>query len=222
MATAPILAARILTRGAPLSGKNLLRDVGVELFPGDRVALQGESGAGKTVLLRALAQLDAAEGTLILNGENTLAAAIPHYRSKVLYLHQSPSFPEGSVRNALQEPFSWRVHRDKQYREANVVAMLDEFGKDLSFLDEPTANLSGGERQILALLRSIQLAPCILLLDEPTAALDANRTATFESILLKWSQQGPRAFVWVSHDQEQANRVANRFVRIAAGRIVDG
>jgi putative ABC transport system ATP-binding protein len=77
---------------------------------------------------------------------------------------------------------------------------------------------------MVALLRALQLAPQILLLDEPTAALDPKSSAEVESLVVDWVEKSPdtRALVWVSHDVEQGDRVATRKISMESGRIVSG
>ena len=86
--------------------------------------------------------------------------------------------------------------------------MLTHLGRDESFLDKPVGELSGGESQLVALLRAVQLDPKVLLLDEPTASLDAEATAAVETLVADWQAEsaGARAVVWVSHDTGQAER----------------
>ena len=85
-------------------------------------------------------------------------------------------------------------------------------------------DLSGGEAQITALLRAMQLEPDVLLLDEPTAALDQAATQAVEQCAMQWCREDEqqRTVVWVSHNQEQAARMADRVITMDAGRIVSG
>jgi putative ABC transport system ATP-binding protein len=85
------------------------------------------------------------------------------------------------------------------------------------------SNLSGGETQITALLRALQLDPTVLLLDEPISALDPETARAVEALLLEWVDEAAleRAWVWVTHGAAQADRIARRTVRVRAGRFVD-
>jgi putative ABC transport system ATP-binding protein len=102
--------------------------------------------------------------------------------------------------------------------------MLSQLGRDEAFLGKPVGELSGGESQLVALLRAIQLDPKVLLLDEPTAALDSGATAAVEKLVGNWLAESPRtrATVWVTHAADQARRVAERTIRIDRGKILDG
>ena len=145
---------------------------------------------------------------------------VPRFRSRVMYLHQQPASREGTVESALQEPFALEVHRQKIFSQKQIAQWLEHLDKPESFLQQSQVDLSGGESQIVALLRAIQLDPNVLLLDEPTSALDTNTTRKVESLLVDWVQAtDDRAFVWVTHDAQQADRISNRTIRIAAGKL---
>ena len=218
--TTPLLEARNLSRTSLTDGKSLLHDVSLVLRAGDRIVLRGESGAGKTVLLRALAAMDSVSGELHRNGAPIVAKENPLHRTCICYLHQNASLPDGTARNALTEPFTWTEHASKSYDEMAVVKWLEDLGRDKDFLDKDAANLSGGESQLVALLRAIQLSPQVLLLDEPTSAIDDKTTQQLEKLLLDWVAEEQRAFVWTTHDSVQAERIATQVIELANGAIV--
>ena len=182
----------------------------------------GPSGAGKTLLLRALALLDLLdEGQVRWNGRVIRCETVPAYRGTVLYLHQRPTLFEGNVEANLRLPFSLKVHRHRRFDRDRVINLLNELGRDVSFLEKSHRDLSGGEAQIVALLRAVQLDPTVLLLDEPTASLDRDAAKATEVLLSRWHAEGAgrRAYVWVTHDSEQAERVAAEFLWMEAGCI---
>jgi putative ABC transport system ATP-binding protein len=138
----------------------------------------------------------------------------------VLYLHQQPALNEGTVESVLREPFELTSHGNRQYARERALQWVAAVGKPASFLDQRAADLSGGEQQIAALVRALLLEPNILLLDEPTSAIDVDATKRVETVLLDWVQASDaRAYLWVTHDAEQAERIANRRLSVAAGRI---
>jgi putative ABC transport system ATP-binding protein len=219
----PIVEAHAIGRRHP-DGKNwLLEQVSLRLEPGERLAVCGPSGSGKTLLLRALALLDPIDqGQLLWLGRPVHRLRVPEFRSQVMYLHQRPAFFEDQVEAALQAPLLLRVHRHRPFDRDRVVAWLAQLGRDASFLTKAMRSLSGGELQILALVRALSLEPTVLLLDEPTAALDELTARAVEQLLADWVAQRPsRSLVWVSHDAGVQQRAAQRSVRIEAGRIVD-
>lgn len=208
--------------GRKVGDRWLLEDVSLTIRPGERIGVIGPSGSGKTLLLRALALLDSTDaGEIRWLGEVVHGAGVPHFRSQVMYLHQRPVLLEGTVEDNLRAPFHLRVHRDITFDRERVVALLETLSRDGSFLAKQQRDLSGGESQIAALLRAMQLDPAVLLLDEPTAALDADATAQVEALVSGWLGGRPerRAVVWVTHDLQQARRVATRVLRMDKGRL---
>lgn len=198
----------------------LLDDVSLSIRGGDRIAIVGPTGSGKTLLLRSLAKLDLLDaGDIQWQGTPVRGNDVPRFRSQVIYLHQRPTLIEGAVEDNLRQPYSLRVHQDKQFNRERVVGLLLSLGRDDSFLLNQQRDLSGGESQLTCLLRAIQLNPNILLLDEPTAALDAAAANIVESLVATWLDEKPiaRAMIWVTHDHRQALRVADRVLEMDAG-----
>jgi putative ABC transport system ATP-binding protein len=201
----------------------LLDGVDLQVEAGNRLALAGPSGSGKTLLLRAMALLDRVdEGEILWRGSKVVRESVPEFRRQAIYLHQRPAMIEETVEEALRQPFRLQVHRKRAYARERIVGWLGQLDRDDSLLARPTSELSGGERQIVALLRAVQLDPTVLLLDEPTAALDPASVESIEHIVAEWFEELPeeRALVWVSHDEAQAERVTDRTLRMTGGRIV--
>ncbi len=222
--SAPVLLqADNIGRLASRSEQWLIRDVTLALSAGERVSLVGPSGSGKSVLLRALALLDPLdEGQLLWHGQPIGCELIPQYRSKVIYLHQRPALVEGSVLDNLLLPFGYGVHKGRQPDHARIQRWLELLGRGESFLGKRSRDLSGGEQQITAPLRAMQLQPELLLLDEPTAALDQAATSAVEQCVQQWFQEDPgsRCFLVVSHNHQQVRRMVDRELVIQVGRLV--
>jgi putative ABC transport system ATP-binding protein len=216
----PLLDARGIGRRHREGTDWLMRDISLVIGAGDRVALTGPTGSGKTVILRSLAMLDAVdEGTILWQGKSPDPDQVPAYRSRVIYLPQRARLFDGTVERNLQLVYSLAVHRHRAYSRESIITHLRRLGRDDRFLTLDAANLSGGEAQIVALLRAIQLEPTILLLDEPTASLDEGTTRQFEQLVADWMAMpdARRAFVWVTHDRVQARRVADRCLQFREG-----
>jgi putative ABC transport system ATP-binding protein len=200
----------------------LIRDVSFVVNPGDRLAVLGATGAGKTVLLRTLALLDPIHnGSIHWRGCAIRGEAVPAYRAQVVYLHQRPALFDGSVEQNLRHPFTLRVHHGRRFDRERAVELLEDLGRSATFLAKSSRDLSGGEAQIVALLRAIQLDPAVLLLDEPTASLDKGTAQAVEALLDRWfaAGRGHRALVWVSHDLDQTDRVTSGRLRMRAGHL---
>ena len=213
----PLLEARELSRR--LSDDRLVfENVSLAIHSKDRWAIQGPTGSGKTLLLRCLALLDPADsGQVLWNGQTIAKAEVPSFRHSNIYLHQTPSLLEGDVGSNLEAPFAFQQHHQSTYNEERIVAWLTQLGFSTTFLKAESGNLSGGERQVVSLLRALQLSPTILLLDEATVALDENTTLKVESLVNDWvGEEGTsRATVWVSHSEEQLKRVSDESMWLA-------
>jgi putative ABC transport system ATP-binding protein len=208
-----------------LEGAPFLHDLNLEIPGGERIALVGATGSGKTILLRALSRLDPLDGGRILwHGREVQRDEIPRFRSRVIYLHQRPVLCEGTVEDNLRQPFSLRVHHDRTFDREMIESRLGALGRDVTFLQKRHHELSGGESQIVALLRAIQLDPEVLLLDEPTTALDADSVRAIEDLVESWfvEHRSNRAVAWVTHDRTQAVRIAARILTMNRGSLVDG
>ncbi|QDT79286.1 putative ABC transporter ATP-binding protein YbbL [Gimesia maris] len=216
-----LLEARQIGRQTS-DGHWLNRDLSLQIFPGDRIAISGPTGSGKSVFLRSLAMLDEIQqGSILFHNEPVRDKQLPEYRSRVVYLQQRPVLIEGTVESNLQFAFQFQVNQQKNHNPDTIRNFLKSFGRPESFLKKKSSSLSGGEGQIVALLRALILSPEILLLDEPTSGLDPETTQQFESIILKWhetSSESP-AFAWITHDRSQAQRLADKVMIFPAGQV---
>lgn len=205
------------------NGKPLLHRVQMEIFPGDRIAVVGPSGSGKTLLLRSLALLDPVdEGEIRWKDARIPGHEVPSFRRHASYLSQRPALYPGTVEDNFRLPFMLNVYRGRLFDRSRILNWLAKLDRDASFLEQSHYDLSGGERQIVALLRSLQLDPSILLLDEPTASLDKNTTYALENILDNWiNEVKARAAVWVSHDLDQIRRVTNKQFHMHAQHLFE-
>lgn len=215
-ADAALLAVTEL--GCTLAARTLWQDVAFVLKAGSSLAVTGASGSGKTLLLRTLAGLRPTDhGAIRCKGKPLDDWWMPEYRAHIVYLAQRAALPDGSVRAALAAPFALHVHHRQQFDAAFALRCLDALGLPPAFLDQAADDLSGGELQIAALIRALLVEPSVLLLDEPTAALDPERTRRVEALLDTWLRGAPqRACIWVSHDAAQVNRVSQRTLALGA------
>jgi ABC-type iron transport system FetAB ATPase subunit len=189
----------IIDLGSPLFGP-----VRLSAGPGEVVGLSGPSGAGKTLLLRGVADLDPTRGEVHLDGQPRSGFHAAAWRAAVGYL------PAES---------QWWEERIGAHFQATADA-LHALGLPADALAWEVARCSTGERQRLALLRLLAGGPQVLLLDEPTASLDAAATAQVETYVLAYARSRGAPVLWVSHDAEQLHRVARRrFQVVPRGRL---
>lgn len=177
--------------------------VDLRLRHGELLCLSGASGSGKTLLLRAVADLDPAEGELTLEGVPRSAMTGPAWRRRVAYV------PAESA---------WWARRPSEHFRCSEAA-LNALGLSQSTFDREIARLSTGERQRFALLRMLSLRPRALLLDEPTAALDEAATLAAERLLRDYLSEQGAAAIWVSHDSAQIARIADSRCLLRDGRL---
>lgn len=213
---APLLDATDLS--CRIENRTLWQGLDLSLRAGDSLAITGPSGSGKTLLLRTLVGLNPwGRAHLQWRGRSVGLATLTAFRADVIYLSQRPALPEGTVQNALEAPFRLRVHRGKTLSKTDTQTYLQAVDLTKAFLTQDTMSLSGGEAQLVSLLRAMLLQPSVLLLDEPTASLDSSRVRQIEALLRHWLQAGPeRAFACVSHDIDQVGRLCNRHFSLGA------
>ena len=205
-----------------VGGTVLLDHVSLSISRGERWTLQGPTGSGKTVLLRAMALLDPLTGgQLRFEGGPLAADHIPAFRRRVIYLQQRPVLLEGTVEQNLAEVYCYQSAAGTRFHRQDAIEWLSVFDRDERFLDRSCSDLSGGESQIVALIRAVQLHPDVLLLDEPTTALDRESTEIYEALVNRWWDEASdrRSFVWISHDVAQRERMAKRVALMQHGRL---
>ena len=170
-----------------------------EVGDGRCLAVEGPSGSGKTRLLRAVADLDAAPGHILLDGSERGEMSAPEWRRLVRYAAAEPAWWSDTPRAAFPRasPHAARAER-----------LIITLGLDAPALDQPIATLSTGERQRLALVRALADEPRVLLLDEPTAALDEGAAARVENLINAHLQDG-RIVLLASHDRGLVERLAH-------------
>lgn len=176
-----------------------LRDVSLEVAPGEVVCISGESGSGKTRLLRAIADLEPHEGEVTLGADRRQDVPAHCWRGWVMLVPAESSWWGDVVSEHFMEPAS---------------DSFAAFDMPEASLDWQVERLSSGEKQRLAVLRALSHEPRALLLDEPTANLDPELARRVESWLRDYFRASHMPVIWVAHDRAQIERVADRHFAI--------
>jgi ABC-type iron transport system FetAB ATPase subunit len=193
----PLLQIKHLSRAtfAPLS---------LDVAAGECVCIYGPSGTGKSQILRAVAELDPSEGELLLAGVPSRDMSPAEWRRQV---------------GLLPPESSWWLPTPGEHFHNGMPVPLEELGLGEAILGQPVVRLSSGEKQRLALLRLLANRPRVLLLDEPTANLDPDNTRRVEGLVNAYRREHQAAVLWVSHDRQQVERVADRCLSVGEGEI---
>ena len=196
-------------------GHRAVDKVSLALERGGFYALLGPSGCGKTTTLRMIGGFDqATSGDVILNGE-VINTKKPYERDVSTVFQSYALFPhltaQGNVEFGLRE----RGIRDRAERARRALELVQLTGKH----DRLPSQLSGGEKQRVALARSLVLEPLLLLLDEPLAALDPKLRKEMRSELKAMQRKTGITFLFVTHDQEEALSMSDKVAVMNGGRI---
>ncbi len=196
-------------------GNVLLKDVAFSLPPGGAVALVGPSGCGKTTLLRAVAALDdLASGEVLLRGKRPEEYDWPAWRRRVVLVHQRPVVLRGTVRDNLSRPFSYAAAEGAPFPEDRAAELLDRLEVGSDRMDQDARSLSVGQQQRVCVARALLVEPDVLLLDEPSSALDESSLTLLEREIAAFRSRGG-AVVVVSHDLHFVSRLNGPVVELA-------
>lgn len=198
-----------LFRFADVSLEGRLDGLSVEIDEGCITMITGPSGAGKSSLLRLANGLDRpTSGEVSFRGAAVGSLNPRGHRRMVALVFQQPIMFAGSVADNIAAGEPTRPVND----------LLKQAGLDESFASREARELSGGEKQRVALARSLGTDPDVLLLDEPTSALDDESASRIEASTKTFVHDGG-SVVWVSHDTAQVQRMADRVVTMTDGRL---
>lgn len=195
----------------------MVEDINLTVHRGDVIAVVGPSGAGKTSFLRLLNRLDEpTHGTVYLDGVDYRTIPPRVLRHRVGMVMQAPFLFPGTVADNLR--YGPR-QRGEELPATHIESLLEQV--DLQgYAQRSVENLSGGEAQRVSLARTVANEPEILLLDEPTAALDEETKLEVEALLCRILLDQDLTCIMVTHDMAQSRRLATHVLFMAHGELV--
>lgn len=196
--------------------QDILKDVSVSIDPGDYISIVGPSGSGKSTFLKLCCHLiSPTQGMIRYKGKSIMEYDPMEFRRNVAYCFQTPYLFGQRVIDNISFPYSIRNQKVDFNR---VEELFSLFSLDKNYLQKEIQNLSGGEKQRIALIRTLLFNPEILLLDEGTSALDVDNTFIVENVIRSFNQKGT-TILWITHNPKQSKRNANKVLTIDSGRI---
>lgn len=190
--------------GYARDGITLLSPVSLQLHQGEFLLLTGPSGSGKSTLLKIVASLlEPSQGVIRFGGKAIGELKPETYRQQVSYCYQTPALFGETVYDNLALP--WLIRQKKVDREV-LYSWLKKVNLAADMLDKNIDQLSGGEKQRVALLRNLQFLPDVLLLDEITSALDEENKQAIKLLIEGLVVEKGVAVIWISHDKAEINQ----------------
>lgn len=220
MSAAPATEPLVQFQGIQKSydGNHLVvRDLNLDIYPGEFLSLLGPSGSGKTTCLMMLAGFESpTQGDILLEGRR-LNDVPPHHRNLGMVFQNYALFPHMTVERNLEYPLKVRKvpasQRAQRIHDALSMVQMQDFAKRYP------AQLSGGQQQRIALARALVFEPKIVLMDEPLGALDKQLREHMQLELKALHRKLGITFVYVTHDQSEALTMSNRIAVFDQGII---
>ena len=185
-----------------LGDKRLLEDFNLNISSGEWGCITGESGCGKTSLMRTiLGFLPLEKGEVYVNGIALTAHTVDQIRKNVAYVPQDLFLPAEEVHEMFRIPFTLKNNRAKDIPGERMMRVWEMLGLEESLMGMKTMDLSGGQRQRILLSMAVLLDKPLLLLDEPTSALDADSVERVTGLLRCLTHEG-KCVLTVSHHQQ--------------------
>lgn len=194
----------------------IIDGISLDVEKGEFISIVGPSGSGKSTFIKLAADLiSPTKGEIYFKGKNYLEYPPTELRKEIMMSFQSPYLFGDTVIDNLKFPFEVR---EKELDKDRICQLLNEFQMSDDFLEKEVTNLSGGEKQRIALIRSLVFEPEVLLLDEVTSALDVENTEIVEKAIKRRNDEG-MTIMWITHNPEQSKKYANRLIEIDNGKL---
>lgn len=195
---------------------DIINDLSIKIDKGDFIYIVGPSGGGKSTFLKLCCHLiSLTKGKILYKGIDMNQYDPIDLRLDISYCFQTPYLFGDTVEDNFLFPYKVR---NKKVDLNKIYELLEQFKFNRDFFKKEVKNLSGGEKQRIALIRNLLFKPEILLLDEVTSALDAENTLIVEDAVKDLNEDGV-TILWVTHDIEQSKRHGNKILTLENGKI---
>jgi len=202
-------------------GYPILQDISFEVFQGDRIAIVGSVGAGKTSLLRLINRLiEPTSGQIYLENQEYRQIPVIQLRQIVTLVLQESKLLGMTVGQALAYPLFLRG-LPKETIQQRVNYWTEQLHIPSEWLGRTEVQLSAGQRELVAIARALVIQPKILLLDEPTSALDAGTASHLIQVLIRLSQTHQTTILMVNHQLELAQMFCTRLLHLQQGHVLE-
>ncbi len=202
-----------------ISFKGVLKNITVEIPTHQITAIVGPSGAGKSTFLKHINRLiSPTSGDILIDSQSIESVDISSLRKRVGLAFQSAPMFNGTIYDNLNIPM--KIHK-QQLDKDRAQSLLDKVDLSHLSIDQSIKNLSGGEKQKLAIARTLVLDPDILLLDEITSSLDVHSVQEIELLIQKLNQEDHKTILWITHNLQQAKRMSHYTIVMEDGEVVE-
>jgi D-methionine transport system ATP-binding protein len=219
-AASPVVRVEGVSFAHGLAAQAILQQISFVVDRGDRLAIVGISGAGKTTLLRLLNRLsEPTQGCLYWEQRPFAQVPVQHLRQQIVLVLQESKLLGMTVQQALTYPLSLR-----QLSPVHIQQRISEWTERLQipaeWLGRTEQQLSVGQRQWVAIARALVIQPQVLLLDEPTAALDIGRSHLILDVLNELTQTRGMAVLMANHQLDLAAKFCDRVLHLHQGSLL--
>lgn len=201
-----------------IGDQEILKDISLKVAEGEYVTITGPSGSGKSTLLKLIGSLQQpTNGEILYQGRNIYDMPMTDYRQEVSYFFQNAHLFGQTVADNLRFPYQIR---GLEFEPEKSEALLDKVQLPKTIMDKSIHDISGGEKQRVALVRNLLFQPKVLLLDEITSSLDAKNRTIVQNHLRDLQENEAITILTVTHNQKEIDQ-ANRIIEIKDGKLAE-
>lgn len=201
--------------------KEILKSISLDIYPNVITCITGPSGSGKTTFIRLLNGLHSpTSGTIQYLNQSLENYDFRKLRKKVGMVFQTPVIISGTIKDNLTLSEKWHKTQN-QLDRTYLTSILEKVGLDSLSLDQDAKDLSGGEQQRITFARVLINQPSVLLLDEPTANLDANQADRILDLIQSLTKEYHLTTIMISHDEMRVHQYGERFLKMTHGELTE-